>query len=117
MSGGWSQTFTVPAGGTTILLDISYRLLFPAFYESNEYGEALVEIDGTRLGNDTNTSLVHFAGTSTDQDSGIQTQTFSLALGAGVHTITIGGFNNDATTVNEETEVFFDDIRITDPGC
>jgi lysophospholipase L1-like esterase len=49
-------------------------------------------------------------------DSGWQQAIFEVSLAAGSHTIKVGGLNTKKTRVNEYTEVYFDDIELSDAG-
>lgn len=113
-SGGWVRTFNLPAA-TTIDVSTRYRLTVSSEIENNEYGEAVLTIDGTRYGTAAGTSLARFAGDGNGgavHDSGWQLATFSIPLAAGNHTLRIGAYNN-ATSVNDEwVEVFLDDVVV-----
>ena len=61
LSGGWSRDFTLPES-STVTVSLRYRLLLGAGYETSEYGEAVLEIDGTRYGADANDALAHLTG-------------------------------------------------------
>ena len=92
-SGGWSKNFNVAAGGKRVTIGISYRLVFASNYEANEFGEAVMEIDGGRVGSDTNNSLVRLVGNGQggpDMDSGWLSDEFQVVLAGGAHTITVG---------------------------
>ena len=60
-SGGWSRDFNL-AADSIIQVSLQYRMLRGEGFESNEFGELVLEIDGTRYGSDTNNSLVHEVG-------------------------------------------------------
>ena len=52
-------------------------------------------------------------GGGAGSDTGWRTASFSIPhLTAGSHTLTLGGYNNDATDGDEDTEIFIDDIVI-----
>ena len=72
MSGGWSRDFTL-AFDQTITLDLRYRLILAENYEADEFGEALLSIDGTLIGIGANDYLAHLVGNGTgggDDDTG-----------------------------------------------
>ena len=74
-----------------------------------------MEIDGIRHGNDVNNSLVHVIGNGNGggiDDTGWLTESFSVPLSAGIHTLVIGAYNNNATYSDESVEVFIDDVTI-----
>jgi hypothetical protein len=113
-SGGWSQDFSV---GRDVMgqVTLSFRLLMDQGYESNEFGEVILEIDGIRHGNDVNSSLVHQIGNGNGggvDDTGWLTESFIVPLSAGIHTLVIGAYNNNATYSDESVEVFIDDLTI-----
>ncbi len=115
-SGGWSDTFNL-ASNATITVSLRYRMLMGEGYEANEYGEVILDIDGTRYGADTNNSLVHVVGDGNGggtDDTGWLYDQLNIPLGAGNHTLTIGAYNNDATYGDEWVEVFFDDVTVTE---
>lgn len=114
-SGGWTRTFTV-AEASSVNVSLRYRLLVDESYEANEFGQALLEIDGTRYGNSADNSLAQLnGGAGVDQDSGWQVYTTSIFLAAGEHTIVVGAYNNISNSGTEITEAFFDDIQIGTP--
>ena len=113
-SGGWSQDFSV---GRDVMarVTLSFQLLMGQGYESNEFGEAILELDGIRHGNDVNNSLVHVIGNGNGggvDDTGWLTESFIVPLSAGIHTLVIGAHNNNATYSDESVEVFIDDVTI-----
>lgn len=114
-SGGWARTFTVNEAGP-IEVSLRYRLLLDETYEGNEFGQALLEIDGVRYGNSANNSLAQLnGGAGVDQDSGWQVYSTTIFLAAGEHTILMGAYNNQSNSGTEVTQVFFDDIQIGTP--
>ena len=113
MSGGWVASFNVGAIADSVTVEVSFRLLFSGGYEPDEFGEALLSIDGTLVGVTPNDYLFQFVGdASTNWDSGWLTETFTFSLAPGAHQIIVGGWNNQSTTSGEITEIFFDDVRV-----
>ncbi len=113
-SGGWSDSFNL-ATDATVTVSLRYRMLMGEGYETTEYGEVILDIDGTKYGNDTNISLVHVDGNDNGggtDDTGWLYDEFKIALTAGNHTITIGAYNNGATATDEWVEAFFDDVSV-----
>ena len=118
ISGGWSDTFNL-AQAETVTVSLQYRMIVAADYEANEYGEIILDIDGTRYGADLNNSLFHQAGDGNggvDDDTGWLYAEFDIALSAGNHTLTVGAYNNQATGASELVEAFFDDINVAVPA-
>jgi len=116
MSGGWRRTFTLNTTGT-VRVSLKYRLVVDLSYDTGECGQALVALDGTLLGADTQNSLRQFCGAnpnvSNHQDSGWQPMEFEVpGVGAGAHTLTVGGWNNQKNSKSEKVDVFFDDIEL-----
>ena len=117
-SGGWSDTINLGAA-STVTVSLRYRMLMGEGYETTEYGEVILDIGGTRYGNDANDSLVHVDGNDNGggtDDTGWLSDTFEIPLAAGGHTLTVGAYNNDATAADEWVEVFFDEISVTSPS-
>ena len=118
MSGGWSQSFVV-TGDATVKVTLWYRLVFSGDYESDECGQALVAIDGQLTSEGSQDYLEEFCGFgdgNPTQDTGWRQATLEVFLTDGTHTITVGGWNNKKTYTNEVTDVFFDEIVITQQG-
>ena len=114
ISGAFSNTFNL-ANDTLVQISIDHRMVLGEGYETNEYGELILEINGTRYGNDTNTSLIHLAGNNNgggEDDTGWQTSTFEISLSAGTHTIEFGAFNNAGTAADEYVNAHFDNVLI-----
>ncbi|HAT20948.1 MAG TPA: hypothetical protein DCS85_12400 [Verrucomicrobiales bacterium] len=116
-SGGWSRFFNLddPA---TVTLSLRYRLLFEGSHEDDEFGQALLELDGILYGNGPGNSLAQFTGDGNDgpdHDTGWQQATFNISLAAGNHTILLGAYNNKSSIGAETTQVWFDDVVIETP--
>jgi len=115
-SGGWSKEFTLEAD-MTVSVSLRYRMLMGEGYENNEYGEAILDIDGVRYGSEENNSLLHRVGNGNgggEDDYGWMSYTVEVPLTAAgsPHTLTVGAYNNDATAGDEYVEVFIDDIKV-----
>ena len=116
-SGGWSRFFNLddPA---TVTISLRYRLLFEGSHEDDEFGQALLELDGILYGNGPGNSLAQFTGDGNDgpdHDTGWQQATFNISLAAGNHTILLGAYNNKSSIGAETTQVWFDDVVIETP--
>ena len=115
-SGGWKKTFTV-AEASSIEVSVRYRMVLDSSYEGNEFGQALIEIDGVRYGNSSGNSLSQLnGGAGVNQDTGWRVYTNSIFLAAGEHDIVLGAYNNQSNSGTEVTQVFFDDIQIGTPA-
>ena len=115
MSGGWSIAFTVPTAGP-ITVSFWYELRQTNQYESDEYTDALMSVDGTLHGQTTFDYVDQIVGDG-NGGSAITTgwQQFSANLGslaAGSHTLIVGGYNNKKTSGNEESWIAFDEILV-----
>ena len=113
-SGGWTKTFEVfDAGAVTI--SIGYRLTIAGEYESDEYSQVLVSVDGNLIGAGGKDYLLELRGTDVNTpliDSGWRTATLQMTLSQGVHTLSFGVWNNKKTGALEVTQAYFDDIEI-----
>jgi len=98
-----------------VQVTIRYRLIFAGSYEAEECGEALVAVDGRLVSGSANEYLARSCGlTGSDpaQDTGWQQASFTLPLGAGSHTLTIGAWNNAKTAGTELTAVYFENVVV-----
>ncbi len=114
MSGAWEIVVNPTRAGVGSLT-FRYSLRHDSYYESNEYSEVLVSIDGTLVGVGSLDYIdrLYGGGGSTDFTTGWQQVTISLGnLTAGTHTLRIGIYNNEKTTVNENADVLFDDVLL-----
>lgn len=112
MSGGWQRSFNVPSAAT-VKIRFRFQLTQAASYESDEFSDGLVSVDGTDF----------FVARITGNGNGGSAQVIGplfteidVALAAGNHTLTLGGYNNKKTFNNEFTAVFYDDLEITIGG-
>jgi hypothetical protein len=110
MSGAWSRTFNAGSGGQ-IDVSLRFRMIMAQGYETNEFGEVILEIDGLRYGSAQNNSLVHDNGGGA-YDTGWLLSTQRVTLTPGDHTITIGAYNNGASASDEMINVYIDDVSL-----
>ncbi len=76
----------------------------------------MAAIDNTTLGQSPNDYVVQITGNGNGgavQTTGWQTFQASIALAAGSHTVTLGGYNNKKNTASESTAVLIDDVSMT----
>ncbi len=116
MSGGWSHGFTL-SSPTDVTLTFHYDMTQTANYESNEFSQVLVSVDGTLFGATGHNYVAQVNGDG-NGGSAITTgwQTFTVDLGvlsAGTHTLAIGGYNNQKDALNERTTILIDDVNVT----
>src|SRR5690606_19109929 len=110
MSGGWTTSFSLDGDAIGGVLTFRYRLNAASAYDSDEFSAVLVSIDGQPVGVNGNEYVALVTGGG---DTGWKTVTIDLgALGAGQHTLTIGGFNNRKTDANESTRISIDDVTL-----
>ncbi|MGB1250575.1 MAG: PKD domain-containing protein [Candidatus Promineifilaceae bacterium] len=103
MSGGWQRTFTL-ATATTVNFNVDYKLTHADQFEPDEFSQVLVSVNGTLLGADGNDYVAQITGNaSPGSDDTTEWQPFqtSLALPAGTHTFSVGGYLNKKTTADE----------------
>ncbi|MEQ9488229.1 MAG: type I secretion C-terminal target domain-containing protein [Alphaproteobacteria bacterium] len=115
-SGGWTTSINVANATTDTVLTFSYRLNFSSDFESDEFADVLVSVDGSLQGSDGNNYVARVSGDGnggSDFDSGWQTVTLNLGtLEPGTHEITLGGYLNKATADSENLELNFDNISL-----
>lgn len=109
MSGGWSDEFRVQQSGTTHI-SMRYRLLTNR-YDTDECGQLIVAVDDKLVMVNGNDYVQRVCG---ENDSGWRQVSFDVDLSVGLHTLTVGGFNNKKSAALEITEIFIDDIVITE---
>lgn len=108
MSGGWKHSFSL-SRASNVSITARYRINADMGYDSDEYSEVLVAVDGNLIGNAAANSVERI---SAGGDSGWKTLTQTVNLNAGTHTITLGGFNNKKTYHTERTVISFDNLEI-----
>jgi hypothetical protein len=115
MSGGWQQGFTLAAPGE-VILSFWYNLTQAADYETDEYSQALVTVDGVLVGEGAADYVHQISGDGNGGDhrtTGWRLYQVNLGtLSAGQHTLVAGGHNNKKTYNNEWTEVLIDDVGV-----
>ena len=116
MSGGWRYDFTL-ASPARVDLSFRYVLTQASEYESDEYSQAMVSVDGNLLGQDGPDYLAQITGNGnggSSETTGWQVFTADLGtLASGTHTLVLGGYSNKKTYHNESSDLGFDDVVIT----
>jgi hypothetical protein len=115
MSGGWQRSFTL-AQPTPVVISFRYNLTQSPEYESNEYSQALVSVNGVLYGVPPADFVAQVSGNGSG-GSPITTnwQLFQIHLGtlpAGTHTLRVGGFNNRKNASNESTTILIDELLL-----
>lgn len=103
MSGGWSYRFDLNNESDTEIR-FKYRLT-TSKHDADECATALIAIDG-----DIVMELAQLCGRN--KDTGWETLTFNQFLLQGMHTLTVGVYQNKKTGPREITDVYFDDLSI-----
>ena len=115
MSGGWQQTFNL-AADADVIVSFRYQLTLTSEYEADEYGQALLSVDGTLYGEGANDYVYQIAGDgnggSPDTSGWRLFQTDPISLSTGNHTLIFGGYNNKKTFNDESVEVLIDDVMV-----
>ena len=105
-SGAWEKTFNLGTAGD-VQIDLEYKLEVKDSLESNEYGQAIAAVDGIRL-NGGYLQQINGGG-----NSDWVSYSTTMTLGAGSHTLQLGGYQNYKTQSSEFTEVTFDNVSVT----
>jgi hypothetical protein len=96
MSGGWQQSFALNAP-TEVVLSFHYNLIQTSQYESDEFSQMLVGVDGILYGEATNDYVAQIVGNGNGGAARTTGwQLFEINLGileAGDHNLTIGGYH------------------------
>lgn len=118
MSGGFARSFSL-ASPADVRLAFRYRMDQTHGYENDELSQVLASVDGALVGTSGNDYVVQLRGDGQGgvgqiRTTGWQTVVLDLgALGAGSHTVVLGGYNNKKTLADEETTIWIDDVGIT----
>ncbi|MCB9989688.1 MAG: type I secretion C-terminal target domain-containing protein [Rhodospirillales bacterium] len=121
MSGAFQYNFSLSSAMSNAQLTLSYHVL-DAVLDGDPFdaGEDLwlyADIDGTTYSNDANPHFFELLGTAAgaSYDGGWNTITLNVgALGAGSHTLSLGGLLNSKTWNSEEYDIRFDDITLAE---
>jgi hypothetical protein len=116
MSGGWRTSFTVGVR-SDVVLTFHFDLTQTATYESDEFSQVLVSLDGILRGQGPGGALAQLEG---DGDAGDPVSTgweaIAVDLGTlspGDHALTLGTYNNKKTHQTEWTTLAIDAVEIT----
>ena len=119
MSGGWQKTFTLSAP-TKVTLYLRGILTQSPYYEADEKSELLISVDGVLFGAAPNDFLAQIVGdgnTGGSISTGWRLYSLSLGtLGAGSHTLVVGGYNSKKTEATESTTLMIDDVMLSEAG-
>ncbi|MGD1879800.1 MAG: Calx-beta domain-containing protein, partial [Kiloniellaceae bacterium] len=107
IAGAWETDFTL-AEGMDVTLSFDYDITISSSYESDEFSQLLVSIDGGPA------ILVAELTGGGVLSSGEQSVVLDLGpLDAGSHSLAIGGYNNKKSWSDEATEISIDDVLVT----
>jgi hypothetical protein len=116
MSGGWQRSFTLDSAAA-VTLTFRYKLTQSPEYESDEFSEMLVRLDAQQPGTAGTDYVARILGNG---NGGVilttDWQVFQVDLGtlaAGLHTLTLGGYNSEKTDTNEITDVLIDSVVVS----
>ncbi len=110
-SGGWKSEFYVPES-MEVTLTFDYRVTHSGAFESDEFTQVLFNIDGGSV--QLAAQVDGDSGSSTDVSTGPTTYQAGLGmLEEGYHTLVLGGYLNHKDAIDEESEIFFDNVLVT----
>jgi hypothetical protein len=129
MSGGWRRSFYLSAN-SNIQLSFWYNMSLSSTYENNEYSDLMTAIDDALIKTGTNEAFARTYGirigineyiermygngsAGTINSTGWKQYIYATNLTAGLHTVTIGGYNNQKTDDSEETTILIDNVSLT----
>jgi hypothetical protein len=112
MSGGWQANFTL-ASPAAVTLSFRYRLTEEPTYETDEFNQMLVSVDGILYGTAPNDYIAQVVGGGPTSTGWQQVEINLGTLAAGNHVLRLGGYNNQKTRYDEFMEVLIDDVLVT----
>jgi Peptidase family M28 len=115
LSGGWRYAFNLTSS-TSLKLSFQVAVTQTADYESDEYSQALVALDGAFAGQAPFPYVVHING---DGNGGsVRTSGYKKFevefpnVAAGAHTLVLGAYNNRKTSKTESTIVRYKGVQL-----
>jgi PKD repeat protein len=114
MSGGWQTSFSLDEP-QQVVVSVRYNLTQALDYESDEYSDALLSVNGVLYGQvgDALGRITGDGNGGSAQTTGWRTAELNIGvLLPGEHTLAIGGYNNKKTYNNEFTDVIIDSLRV-----
>ncbi|WP_424932593.1 CAP domain-containing protein [Amaricoccus macauensis] len=115
ISGGWAKTFEAESRSEAEVT-FRYKITATPNFESNEYTELRLSLDGEAFGRGNSDAVARLRGDGDGgawQSTGWQEVTISLGeIEAGNHELELGGFLNQKTGKNEQSWIKIDDVRI-----
>jgi len=115
-SGAFTKTFTLEKAGLYGVW-LRYRMVLGADMATNEYGELVLQVNGTRYGADAGTSLIRRYGDGPGGNNLVYGWSFygvNVNLNAGTNTIRVGAYMTAAAGSSAKwVEAYFDDIIVS----
>ncbi len=132
VAGGWEKAFALTSAAV-VTINLRYRLTTSADYDTNDWIDCMLDIDGTKygdapgslsVGNRTRpvgTKYLHtFIGDGSGgaaNDSGWLQRTITTGLlAAGNHTMVLGLFERGTNKITETADAWFDDVLVSTVG-
>ena len=117
MEANFTKTINVTDATANTQITLTYRLTHSDGFESDEYSEVTLMVDGQPYGLNNNPYIDRAFGdgqnNNSSYDSGYATVTIDVGtLSVGNHTIELGGFLNKKTLSDEVSTVEFRDISV-----
>lgn len=129
MSGGWQRNFYTNETGN-IVISFRYNMTMSADYGTDEFSDVMATVDGIPFRTGVNESYARTYGTRIGANQFIERMygngtggsaastgwrefTQTVFVTAGLHSLTIGGYNNAKTGDTEATTILFDNVSIT----
>lgn len=115
ISGGWRYSFSLTNSESGVSLSLRYRLIMPAVYDYDEYSRVQVSLDGKLIGRGSKSYVDHTGGDNNfAHDTGwVYVQLHLGDVGAGDHTLVIGGLSNKKNASTELTDIYIDTVALT----
>lgn len=115
MSGGWAIHFHT-SSTSDVTISFRYRLEISGQFESDEWVEMLMSLDGTQFGSGGNDYVFQHVGGPQGPTIDSGWQLFEVTIynvASGSHQLVIGAYNNKKTSSNEFVEVWIDDVVVS----
>ena len=116
-SGGWSKEITL-SEAFDLEVSLRFRLTMGEGFENDEWGAAWFRVNNPLHGKAQGSYLVRMVGNGNGggtDDTGWLSETFTVSLAAGTHTLSFGAYNSKATAGDEITQVWIDDLALKMP--
>ena len=115
MSGGWAINFDT-SSTSDVTISFRYRLEISGGFESDEWIEMLMSLDGTQFGSGGNDYVFQHVGGPQGPTIDSGWQLFEVTIynvASGSHQLVIGAYNNKKTFNDEFVEAWIDDVVVS----